>query len=196
MTTPTRYEIASQMKGNSERKRNCPSDAIGNACNASRAIRNALSPRKPWSTSCMIGRQVKTSSTWAADSRWTRTGRANTSIQTEASTRYTAGPVFRPGLAARLVVAYLGQIPLPKARTGQLQNATCLRPSNEFRHRSCHCSRVGTLAAEPQGFFQYLFVTHKVCALHVYLMNPRPGSCQWVKRALAREATVTFSARL
>ena len=127
------------------------------------------------------------------DSRSTRGGRRNPSIQTDVSTRYTGSPTpaGRSG-GLRPVGTRLSQIALPESRAREIEDTPGSRPANELRERAVDCFRVRPLATQPQRLLQQLLVQHKTCAFHVHMMQPGAG---WVKADSGRPPSADQSAR-
>jgi hypothetical protein len=155
MVTPARraarYNWIASWKTSSRRG----DSTIGNASIASRAMRNARSSRKPWSTSCTTGRQVTISSMSATDSRLRTPGLRNTSTHTEVSTRTTH---LSPGALNRMIVSHLGEVPLPEPGPRQLENPVGSRAPHEFTQRPGDRGRIGPLPAELDNLVQQRLV--------------------------------------
>ena len=58
--------------------------------------------------------------------------------------------------AARTILPHLGQIAVPGARPGQLQDAAGLHPVDEVLERAIDRARIRSLAAEADGLVEQL----------------------------------------
>ena len=73
-----------------------------------------------------------------------------------------------PRAVHALVFANRREISLPQTRAGQFQDLPRLGAPDEFLQRSLDRSRVGSLAAQPNGLLEQSLVKHKICTFHTH----------------------------
>ena len=84
-----------------------------------------------------------------------------------------------------MVVSHLGEIALPQAGASELDDPSSPSPLDKVRQRAMYGARVRSLSAPADRFLQELFVEHKICAFHVFIVHGSKRRRQCEERGAA-----------